>query len=58
VNLGSAIKVTNDFIITQQGEHWYYMQRLQSLIEEIINIAKTTQYEDVPTLANLIREVM
>jgi hypothetical protein len=21
VNLGSAIKVTNDFIITQQGEH-------------------------------------
>ncbi len=56
------MKVTNDFITTQQGEHRYYMQRPQSPIEEIVeeavNIIETIQQEDVPTSTNLIQEVM
>jgi len=53
MNMGFTIKATNDPITTQQGEHWYYMQRSRNIIEKIINIAEAIQHEDVPTSANI-----
>jgi len=61
-NMGFAIEATNDPITTQQEEHQYYLQKPQSLVEElvkeIIKIFETTQHENVRTSANLNEEVM
>jgi hypothetical protein len=47
VYVSFIIKAPNDPIITQQGEHQYYMQRprnsFEEIVEEVINMAKVIQ---------------